>query len=185
MFLDFRRVDSSAKLETDVAIIGAGAAGITIARELIKSGISVCLLESGGFDYEFNTQSLYKGECIGLPYYPLENTRLRFFGGATNHWTGLCAPLSEIDFEARPWVPYSGWPISRADLDRYYERPNRFLISAHSFMMSGFGSFLALHRCSSIPTRFAPLSGNSAIPSQDWAKSIKTRFRKQTTSGSC
>jgi len=127
MFLDFRRVDSSAKLETDVAIIGAGAAGITIARELIKSGISVCLLESGGFDYEFNTQSLYKGECIGLPYYPLENTRLRFFGGATNHWTGLCAPLSEIDFEARPWVPYSGWPISRADLDRYYEQAQPIL----------------------------------------------------------
>jgi choline dehydrogenase-like flavoprotein len=122
MLLDFRSVESGAKLETDVGIIGAGAAGITIALELMKSRIGVYLLESGGFNNDLSTQSLYKGESIGLPYYPLENTRLRFFGGSTNHWTGLCAPLTEIDFEARPWVPYSGWPISRADLEPYYAR---------------------------------------------------------------
>ena len=127
MYLDFRRVESSARLETDLVIIGAGGAGITIAHELIESGIGVYLLESGGFAYDFNTQSLYKGEYIGLPYYPLENTRLRFFGGTTNHWVGLCAPLNEIDFEARPWVPYSGWPISRAELDPYYERAQPIL----------------------------------------------------------
>lgn len=127
MLLDFRSVEAGGKLETDVGIIGAGAAGITVAHELIGSRIGVYLLESGGFNNDLSTQSLYKGESIGLPYYPLDNTRLRFFGGSTNHWIGLCAPLSEIDFEPRPWVPYSGWPISRVDLERYYERAQPIL----------------------------------------------------------
>lgn len=127
MVLDFRDVKHGTRLETDLCIVGAGAAGITIARELIGSGINIYLVESGGFDYDFSNQLLYKGEQAGLPYYQLQFTRLRFFGGTTNHWVGLCAPRNEIDFEARPWVPYSGWPISRADLDSYYKRAHPIL----------------------------------------------------------
>jgi choline dehydrogenase-like flavoprotein len=32
------------------------------------------------------------------------------------------APLDPIDFEKRDYLPYSGWPISRADLDPFYAR---------------------------------------------------------------
>ncbi|MBL8329098.1 MAG: GMC family oxidoreductase [Rubrivivax sp.] len=31
-------------------------------------------------------------------------------------------PLDPIDFEQRDWLPHSGWPITRADLDPYYAR---------------------------------------------------------------
>ncbi|MCE2658390.1 MAG: GMC family oxidoreductase [Rubrivivax sp.] len=31
-------------------------------------------------------------------------------------------PLDPIDFERRDWLPHSGWPITKADLDPYYER---------------------------------------------------------------
>jgi choline dehydrogenase-like flavoprotein len=127
MHLDFRNVESGARMDTDLCIIGGGAAGITIARELLGSGVRVCLVESGGFDYDANVQSLYEGESIGLSYYALSSTRLRFFGGTTNHWVGLCAPLNEIDFEVRPWVPFSGWPIARADLEPYYQRAQPIL----------------------------------------------------------
>jgi len=122
MFVDFRTIKHRTVLQSDLCIIGAGAAGITIARELSGGGLRVCLVESGGLEYEPVTQSLYEGEIIGLPYYPLEESRLRFFGGTTNHWSGQCAPLGEMDFQVRPWVPYSGWPISKADLDPYYHR---------------------------------------------------------------
>ena len=47
VFLDARRLDQTG-LETDVCIVGAGAAGITIARELANAPLSVLLLESGG-----------------------------------------------------------------------------------------------------------------------------------------
>ena len=82
----------------------------------------VCLLESGGLEYEDQIQDLYSGENTGLPYYSLASSRLRFFGGTTNHWAGRCAPLDSIDFKKRSWVPYSGWPISKHDLDPYYLR---------------------------------------------------------------
>ncbi len=48
---------------------------------------------------------------------PLTDTRLRYFGGSTNHWFGWCRPLDPFDFEQRPWVADSGWPITRADID--------------------------------------------------------------------
>ena len=59
---------------------------------------------------------------MGLdPGYTLTESRLRYFGGTTNHWTGQCHPLDAIDFEERDWLPLSGWPISRVDLAEYYE----------------------------------------------------------------
>lgn len=107
-------------IESDICIIGAGAAGISMAMELDKLGRSVLLLESGDFEYEQETQALNKGYSIGQAYYPLQSSRLRFFGGTTGHWTGQCSPLDDIDFEERDWVKNSGWPIKKSDLDPYY-----------------------------------------------------------------
>lgn len=122
MFIDARNLDDGARIDADLCIIGAGAAGITLARELAGSSIGVCLLESGGLESDPATQALYEGENVGLPYYDLTALRLRFFGGTTNHWSGTCRPLDAIDFEERPWVPFSGWPFDKAHLDPYYER---------------------------------------------------------------
>ena len=122
MIEDARRLPEDTLIETDLAIIGAGAAGITIARELAVTDLQICLLESGGLEFEQDTQNLYTGENDGRWYFPLDKCRLRYFGGSTNHWGGWCRPLTAIDFEVRDWVPYSGWPITRADLDPYYER---------------------------------------------------------------
>jgi choline dehydrogenase-like flavoprotein len=121
MFIDGRQVLAGTIIDTDIAIIGAGAAGITLARELIGAGPRVALIESGGFDLDADTQALYEGEASGVDY-PLDAARLRYFGGSTNHWGGFCRPLAEIDFEKRDWVPHSGWPMTRRDLDPYYTR---------------------------------------------------------------
>ena len=37
--------------------------------------------------------------------------RIRALGGATGHWEGWCRPLMPHDFEARDYIPNSGWPI--------------------------------------------------------------------------
>ena len=121
MFIDGRQVPDDTIIETDIAIIGAGAAGITLAREFIGSLHRVTLIESGGLEPDDATQALYAGESKGVDY-PLEAARLRYFGGSTNHWGGFCRPLAPIDFEARSWVPHSGWPIARATLDPFYAR---------------------------------------------------------------
>ncbi len=71
----------------------------------------VNLLESGGLKAERETQSLYEGESIGIPY-ELDTTRSRYFGGSTNCWGGFSRPFQPIHFTKRDWVPYSGWPFN-------------------------------------------------------------------------
>ncbi|MEH3107289.1 MAG: GMC family oxidoreductase [Sphingomonas fennica] len=119
MHLDLAK-DAPAELAGEIAIVGAGAAGITLARRLLAHGRSVILLESGGRDYDPRTADLAAGENIGLPYYDLEDARLRFFGGTTAIWGGRCSELDPIDLERRPWVPHSGWPIGWDELAGYY-----------------------------------------------------------------
>ena len=121
MLVDARTIPDNQALETEICIIGGGAAGITLARKFIGQPFRVSLLESGGFEFEQETQSLYEGKSVGLPYFPLHVPRLRYFGGATNHWGGLCRPLDDLDFERQEWIPYSGWPVRKADLEPYYE----------------------------------------------------------------
>jgi choline dehydrogenase-like flavoprotein len=122
MFADARSVPEQTVLEADVCIVGAGAAGITLALELAGSSHRVVVLESGGLDYEIETQSLYQGRSIGLPYSSLDAPRLRFFGGTTNHWGGICRPFEDADFEAREGIPFTGWPIKKSDVDPFYPR---------------------------------------------------------------
>lgn len=120
MFLDFRRPAAPENFEFDICIIGAGPAGISLALALAGSGARVGLLESGGYDGEPGTQALYEGESVGFHHTGLDTCRLRFLGGSSNCWNGWCAPLEDIDFEQRDWVPHSGWPIALADLAPWY-----------------------------------------------------------------
>lgn len=125
MIIDFRDLESGTNLECDLCIVGAGAAGITMAHSLAGAGIQVLLLESGGFDYDSKIQELYDGERLGFETADPLTCRLHHFGGSTSHWAGYCAPLKEIDFEVRSWVPNSGWPIKKVDLDPYYEKAQK------------------------------------------------------------
>ena len=127
MHIDARTLPNGTLLEGDLCIVGAGAAGITIAREWIGSHRKVLLLEGGGLQYEPAMQDLYRGEIVGLPYFPLHAARLHYFGGTTGHWAGWCATFDAIDFEKRDWVPHSGWPIRREDLDSFYVRAQPLL----------------------------------------------------------
>lgn len=110
------------ELHADVCVIGGGAAGITLTRVLLDAGRRVILLESGGLDQHDRTDELMEGTTTGFPYYPLKDSRLRFFGGTTSIWGGRCAEMDEIDFTKRDWVAHSGWPIQKSDLQSYYQR---------------------------------------------------------------
>lgn len=121
-FIDARTVPAGTTIETDLAIIGGGPAGISLALALAPTQIRMVLLESGGMNFDGRTQDLYAGSQSGYPYLKLEGSRLRYLGGSTNHWGGWCRPLSEIDFEARDWMPHSGWPFPRKELEPYFKR---------------------------------------------------------------
>jgi len=136
MFVDARSVPPGTVIETEVCIVGSGAAGITLAREFINSGFRVALLESGDVDFEEKTQNLYGGSNIGRRYFAPNDVglRLRYFGGTTNHWGGWCAPLDPLDFEEREGLPHSGWPFSRDHLEPWYHRAQSVLqLSAYGY----------------------------------------------------
>jgi choline dehydrogenase-like flavoprotein len=123
MFIDARSVLNGTAIETEVCIVGAGAAGISLALEFINSGFRVVLLESGGVEPEQATQDLYAGSDIGRPYEMFPISRLRYLGGTTNHWGRVWCDLpNAIDFEEREGVPYSGWPFPLSYLEPWYRR---------------------------------------------------------------
>ena len=127
MLTDFARVKAQRTAQADVCIIGAGAAGITLARGLAGQGLRILLLESGGLDYSPESAALGVGHNVGSAYYPLVDSRLRFFGGTTNIWGGRCAPLDDLDFQTRDWVAHSGWPIEASDLADGYRAAHQDL----------------------------------------------------------
>lgn len=127
MLLSPADVPAGSVLRSDVCIVGAGAAGITLARELRGSALRVLLIESGGFEPDEQTQALADGRSVGKSYFALRSSRLRYFGGTTNHWQGFSRPLDPVDFEPRKGMERSGWPISRSDLDPFYEQAHDLL----------------------------------------------------------
>lgn len=126
MLLD-PRVDGVPPLvRADVAIVGAGAAGITLALLLAEAGVDTVVLESGGAEPGDRAASgLTEGDWTALQPYELATSRMRALGGTTTIWTGHCRPLDRVDLRRRSWVPLSGWPIDRADLTDGYEVAQR------------------------------------------------------------
>jgi len=126
-FIDARKVEPGRRFDGDLCIIGAGAAGLAIARRFVGRRERVLLLESGGESTDAATQALNEGRVAGQSHAPLSAGRLRGFGGTTQHWTAHVRRLDPLDFAQRAWVPDSGWPFSRETLDPYYERAERLL----------------------------------------------------------
>ncbi|HUG04222.1 MAG TPA: GMC family oxidoreductase [Steroidobacteraceae bacterium] len=126
-FIDTRDMRLPASIDADICIVGAGAAGITLATQLLPTRLDICLIESGSFEPEADTQSLYDLEYTGYPLRPDYMSRARYFGGSCNLWAGRSMRLSPLDFERRDWVPHSGWPISHAEVARYYRAAGRIL----------------------------------------------------------
>src|SRR5437763_14685644 len=104
MFVDARALPANETLEADLCIVGAGPAGIALASGRSGMGLRIVLAESGGLEFGRATQALYDGDSVGLSY-RINGSRLRYFGGAGNHWAGNCRPLNASNFAARAWVP--------------------------------------------------------------------------------
>ncbi len=132
-FIDARTIPDGTVLAPDLAIIGGGPAGISLALALADRPISIALFESGGMDFDSATQGLYAGSKTGITYLALDGSRLRYLGGSTNHWGGWCRPLDIIDFEKRDWLPHSGWPFTRKEIEPYFARAQT-LVEAGPFV---------------------------------------------------
>lgn len=130
--------------DADLAIVGAGPAGLTLANEFKGSRFRIVILESGVREEtpafaelnrlhasgelsaapqirrrtEFHGRSAASWSHEQQPY----GVRSRGFGGSSLVWAGKSAPFDPIDFERRAWVPNSGWPIAYRELQPHLDR---------------------------------------------------------------
>jgi choline dehydrogenase-like flavoprotein len=125
MIFDLAQSDQIHALAADVCIVGAGAAGIVLAGELLRQGKRVLLLESGGRKEEEAIQELNCSERTGQPLKVVHAGRFRSLGGSTTHWGGQISEFEAQDFEVHSGIPGSGWPIPKSVLQPYYHRAQK------------------------------------------------------------
>jgi len=126
---------------SDVCIVGAGAAGGTMARELARRGLRVAVLEAGP-RHDVRRRGEYARRYLkhenpwrtpdpgldrhtvgGANPYHLEGRRTRGVGGSTLAWEGYAVRFDADDFRLRSLHGVAAdWPLSYTDLEPYYAR---------------------------------------------------------------
>lgn len=111
----------------DLCIVGAGAAGLTVAMQFVNTSRRIIVLESGLREPDAAGDALNTLRSVGLPHDGWQAGRIRSFGGTTRAWGGQLVPLRASELAERAWVPQSGWPLEIEELQPYYRRMERLL----------------------------------------------------------
>ncbi|CAH2601799.1 Glucose-methanol-choline (GMC) oxidoreductase:NAD binding site [Rhodovastum atsumiense] len=141
---DLNSIGQGIVLDTDLAIIGGGPAGLAIAREFAATSTQVLVLESGLLQEDAPHEDLNRVDNVGEPMGEASirarmafhganssswsqetqgyGVRCRVLGGATHAWAGKSAALDAFDFQPRSWVPFSGWPFGVAAVAPFLDR---------------------------------------------------------------
>ncbi len=133
-------------LTYDVCVIGSGAAGGVVTKELCEAGAKVLLLEAGAevpahrfrshcwpYDMQFRgfrseKQALfYPGDVARSIRYTdsdaISVDRIRVLGGRTLHWNAVVLRYAPPDFEQHTvYGIEEDWPLTYQQLEPYYER---------------------------------------------------------------
>jgi choline dehydrogenase-like flavoprotein len=119
--VDSASISSDEDLGAEIAVVGAGPAGIVIALELADAGHRVLLMESGSSTRRSAVQEL--GELHGEDptHVSMSLATSRQIGGASNLWGGRCVPFDHVDFEHRDLVT-ARWPVSYEEISSYFQR---------------------------------------------------------------
>jgi glucose dehydrogenase len=125
-------------LEADLAVIGSGVCGLLVAREQLRAGREVLVLERGG--EKAHSEQLKDGShetggatvshnheaAPGTRDYPWDY--VYGVGGSTLHWAGVAPRMLPSDFELRSRHGVGrDWPISYEELSPFYEEAEHAL----------------------------------------------------------
>jgi choline dehydrogenase-like flavoprotein len=116
------------ELSADLAVVGAGPAGIVIALEAARNGYEVLLIESG-FD-KFNAHAQQLSDAAAWDpdrHAPMSMSVRRQLGGTSTIWGGRCVPYDRVDFDRRPYITDTAWPVSYDEMAPYFQRASDWL----------------------------------------------------------
>lgn len=114
-----------------VCVVGAGAAGLTVAHELAKRGWPVTLVEGGERTPAATLDDSYRVAVTGTPHRGVHEGRFRALGGSTTRWGGQLWPWERHEFEPRPWLGIDGWPVRYDEIAPLYDRAFQLLGVSH------------------------------------------------------
>ena len=174
MIVNSSNLLSETQIHPDVIIVGAGPAGITCALELAARGKSVALIESGGRNFSQSVQAL--GDAHSLDpkrHAPLNISTRRQVGGASVIWGGRCLPFDPIDFEDRPWIAHSSWPVPYAELQPHFTKACEYFFCGKPIFSS--------HELDELPQKtIAPNLPDGDVRSSELERwSLPTNFGKE------
>ncbi len=134
MIRDLSVVGEPQTVSADVAVVGAGLAGLALAVRLAKSGHRVVVLESGGPAQSAEADCFNEVELAGQAYKGATEGRFRCLGGTSTQWGGALLPFipEDLNRHTADWAPE--WPVDVTELWQHIpEVESMFGLSAGSY----------------------------------------------------
>ncbi|MEM8677344.1 MAG: FAD-dependent oxidoreductase [Cyanobacteria bacterium P01_G01_bin.67] len=133
MLINAETIEDESLITSDIAVVGAGPAGIVLALELAKTGFNIALLESGRLDFDQASQDLGDASYVNRQFHaPMAECTRRQIGGTSTIWGGRCVPYDPVDFAQRNYIPDSDWPVTYEELEVYFQRASDYFLSGQA-----------------------------------------------------
>lgn len=168
--IDLRTLTNSTNVNTDVCVIGAGAAGLLLAASLARRGVSVVVLEAGGRAPTDERGASLEAVVEGRSYRGTSKGRAFGLGGTTTLWGGQLVPHSELDFRKMEVGRFDFWRHLVAVVGQY-------AMSVYAmFGLRPISEFFHADRC--LPTQVvdALRVGGLEVFTADWLPFRKRNF---------
>ncbi len=129
MLINAKTIQDGGIITSEIAVVGAGPAGIVLALELAKAGFDIALLESGNLDFDQASQNLGDASYVNRQFHaPMSECTRRQIGGTSTIWGGRCVPYDPVDFAERNHVSHSDWPVTYDELEAYFQRASDYFL---------------------------------------------------------
>ncbi len=124
-----------AAVRSQVCVVGAGIAGLTVARRLAQRGVDVVVIEAGGREVEEAGQQLFaEAELTGRAHVGTIDGRARVLGGTSVWWGGQVLGMTRDAAAA--------WPVAWEEMERFLAEAEQ-LVEVDSLPYEGAEFFAA------------------------------------------
>jgi choline dehydrogenase-like flavoprotein len=106
----------------DLCVCGSGPSALFLVKQFLEKNPQrkVLVIEAGFTQIDYST-SLSCRHSMEQPFKLTPSINIGI-GGTSQLWHNVLAPLDDEDFQVKSWIPNSGWPISKSDLNPFYSQ---------------------------------------------------------------